>query len=60
MDYETIVNTLTNRVKELEKKDAFNNALLDLLADKKITIFRNEEGEVCFVTVEETDKEANR
>lgn len=59
MDYETIVNTLTDRVKELERKDAFNNALLDLLADKKISISRNEEGEVCFETVEETDEKAN-
>lgn len=59
MDYETIVNTLTDRVKELERKDAFNNTLLELLADKKISISRNEEGEVCFETVEETDKKAN-
>lgn len=59
MDYETIVNTLTDRVKELERKDAFNNALLDLLADKKISISRNKEGEVCFETVEETDEKTN-
>lgn len=52
MDYETIINTLTDRVKELEQKVKFQDGLLELLADNKIKTYRNEEGEICYQTVE--------
>lgn len=52
MDYETIINTLTKSVKELEQKVTFQDALLELLADNQIKTFRNEKGEICYQTVE--------
>lgn len=48
MDYETVIETLTEKIKELEKKLMINEGLFELLAEGKIVVYKDENEEITF------------